>query len=87
MLTDGPTLLAEIDRFLRSGFCSETYFGRLTVQDGKLIKRLRAGGSVTVETAAQIISFINKAEGDKRPPRGRGRPSTTARRMTVKDEV
>ena len=61
MLT-GPTLLAEIERFLRSGVCSESYFGFLCVGDSKLVARLRAGGTVTLEKAERIIAFIKKAE-------------------------
>jgi hypothetical protein len=83
MLT-GPTLLAEIERFLASGFCSATTFGLLVVGDGKLVTRLRAGKTVRLTTAERIISFINKAEADKWPPRAQGRP-TIRQPMAVKN--
>ena len=61
MLT-GPTLLLEIERCLRVTKCSESYFGSLCVGDSKLVARLRGGGSVTLEKANRIMTFIGEAE-------------------------
>jgi hypothetical protein len=40
---------------------AETTFGRLAVNDGKFVSRLRSGGRVTPETAARVRSFIQQA--------------------------
>lgn len=37
---------------------SDTTFGRLAVNDGKFMARLRGGGTVTLPTAERIRSFI-----------------------------
>nr|WP_047580551.1 hypothetical protein [Methylobacterium sp. ZNC0032] len=54
-------LLEEIEAFLSSAGIAETTFGRKAVNDGKLVARLRAGGSVNLEKAAQIRRFISAA--------------------------
>jgi hypothetical protein len=53
-------LIAEIDEFLgRSDIkMTESTFGRLAVNDGKLVSRLRSGGGLTLETAEKIQAFI-----------------------------
>lgn len=55
-------LLAEIRAFLARkdvSMCDST-FGRRAVNDGKLLDRLDAGGSVTLETAEKIRAFISR---------------------------
>lgn len=54
-------LLSEIEAFLRSAGVAESTFGRKAVNDGKLLARLRAGSSVTLEKASQIRRFIAEA--------------------------
>lgn len=51
-------LLRDIDGFLGEAGMSATTFGRLAVNDGKLVGRLRSGGSVTLNVAAKIGAFI-----------------------------
>ncbi len=53
-------LLDQIDAFLaRSDVkMTETTFGRLAVNDGKLVGRLRDGGSLTLATAEKVTKFI-----------------------------
>jgi len=58
------TLLSEIDDFLsRSGMKAST-FGKRVVNDGKLVNRLREGGSVSIETAAKICDFVREEPQD-----------------------
>lgn len=61
-MTETETLLSEIESFLAVAEMAESTFGRKAVNDGKLLSRLRTGrSSVTLETAAQIRSFIKNA--------------------------
>ena len=55
------SLLAEIEAFCRRSGIAESTFGRQSVNDGKLCVRLRNGKDVTLETAAKIRGFIEKA--------------------------
>ncbi|BBF93352.1 hypothetical protein [Blastochloris tepida] len=57
-MSETQKLLREIEEFVRVSPMSETTFGRKAVNDGKLVPRLRAGGSVTLEKAADIRRFI-----------------------------
>ena len=56
-------LVGEIDAFLTRSGMAATTFGRKAVNDGKLVARLQAGGSVTLEKASQIRRFIATAPG------------------------
>ena len=55
-------LLAEIRAFLdrEDVNMTETTFGRLAVNDGKFVPRLRNGGSLTFSTAEKVGSFISE---------------------------
>ncbi len=60
MLND---LLAEIDAHLtlrrdQGRPIADTTFGRLAVNDGKLMERLRGGGQITVAKAEAIRTWI-----------------------------
>ena len=50
---------------------AESTFGRLAVNDGKLVSRLRFGGRVTIETVERVRSFMTEPEasGEARPGR------------------
>lgn len=54
-------LLVEIDNFLaKQGVeMTETTFGRLAVNDGKFVGRLRGGGGLTLATAEKVRIFIS----------------------------
>jgi hypothetical protein len=70
---DSETLMLEIREYCRRFSVAETTFGRLAINDGKLVSRLRYGGRVTPETADRVHAFIRK------PPRNRGlAPSRSA---------
>lgn len=67
-------LLREIAEYCRHAGIAESTFGRLAVNDGKLVGRLRLGGRVTSETADRVRAFM-AAE----PPLGvNGVPATPA---------
>ena len=55
-------LLAEIEGFLSRPDVkmTESTFGRLAVNDGKLVPRLREGKGITLDTAAKITTFIRE---------------------------
>ena len=52
------TLLRDIAEFCRSARMAESTFGRLAVNDGKLVGRLRLGGRVTTDTVDRVRAFI-----------------------------
>ncbi|HZL58657.1 MAG TPA: hypothetical protein VFC38_03070 [Stellaceae bacterium] len=69
---DSQSLLHEISGYCRRVGMAESTFGRLAVNDGKLVSRLRFGGRVTVETVERVRDFID---------RGRQAPASRQPRM------
>lgn len=63
---DSGSLLQDIRDYCQSSGMAESTFGRLAVNDGKLVSRLRYGGRVTPETADRLLAFMNQ------PPPARG---------------
>jgi hypothetical protein len=63
-MTDTQTLLADIEKFLVKTGMRPSALGHKTVNDGKLVQRLRDGGTVTIETAAVINRFIAETEAE-----------------------
>src|SRR5438876_5700111 len=51
-------LLRDIADYCRNAGIAESTFGRLAVNDGKLVSRLRLGGRVTTDTAERVRAFI-----------------------------
>src|SRR5439155_8588267 len=51
-------LLRDIADYFRGAGIAESTFGRLAVNDGKLVGRLRLGGRVTTDTAERVRAFI-----------------------------
>jgi hypothetical protein len=58
MPLETTTLLDEISDFCRRNGVAESTFGRLAINDGKLMTRLRTGGRVTEETQARVRAFM-----------------------------
>jgi hypothetical protein len=54
------TLLRDIAEYCRRARMAESTFGRLAVNDGKLVSRLRLGGRVTADTVARVHAFIER---------------------------
>ena len=65
---DSETLLQEISGYCRRVGMAESTFGRLAVNDGKLVSRLRYGSRVTMETAQRVRGYI---DGHPQPARTR----------------
>ena len=65
---DSETLLQEISGYCRRVGMAESTFGRLAVNDGKLVSRLRYGSRVTMETAQRVRGYM---EGNQQPVRTR----------------
>jgi hypothetical protein len=51
-------LLSDITAYCRDAGIAESTFGRLAVNDGKLVNRLRLGGRVTTDTEDRVRAFI-----------------------------
>ena len=58
-------LLQDIAEYCRGAGIAESTFGRLAVNDGKLVGRLRLGGRVTSETVERVRAFIASAPQPK----------------------
>ena len=69
---DNEVLLREIAGYCRRVGMAESTFGRLSVNDGKLVSRLRFGGRVTLGTVERVHSFIehHQPSARRRPPHG-----------------
>ncbi|HZT50399.1 MAG TPA: hypothetical protein VFA22_00610, partial [Stellaceae bacterium] len=59
---DSQSLLREISGYCRRIGMAESTFGRLAVNDGKLVSRLRFGGRVTIETVERVKAFMTQNE-------------------------
>ena len=53
-------LLAEIEAFLATREIAESTFGRLAVNDGKFVSRLRARANMTLATIDRVRDFIRE---------------------------
>ena len=67
---DAAELLNEITNYCRSAGLAESTFGKLAVNDGKFVNRLRDGGRITSNTLERIRGFIsaNPAPADGARP-------------------
>ncbi len=74
---DSQTLLREISGYCRQFGIAESTFGRLAVNDGKLVNRLRFGGRVTIETVERVMAFM-KDNGETARPAGSQRQAAPA---------
>ncbi|MEI9886121.1 MAG: hypothetical protein WDN08_06395 [Rhizomicrobium sp.] len=59
---ESQALLEEISDYCRRHGLAESTFGRLAINDGKLMTRLRTGGRVTHETLARMQDFMRSVE-------------------------
>jgi hypothetical protein len=55
---EAESLLREITEYCRSTGVAESTFGRLVVNDGKFVNRLRDGGRITTATLERVRSFM-----------------------------
>lgn len=72
-LVDNPGAIVErVQAFCNKYGVAESTFGRLSVNDGKLVSRISAGSRIEVETARRMAEFMQKV--DRSEVRLRGRP-------------
>lgn len=62
MTTD--ELIRRIEDHCRRTGIAESTFGRLTVNDGKLVDRLRAGKSITLATLARVEKALAETSSE-----------------------
>ena len=72
IMDEAQTLIAEIEDFCRRGGWAESTFGRLAVNDGKFVSRIRGGGRVTTRTMERVRTFI-RDQPLKKPVKDNGR--------------
>lgn len=60
-------LLSEIEAFLSTRKIKESTFGRMAVNDGKFVGRLRAGANMTLATVSRVRTFIETREASVAP--------------------
>lgn len=60
-------IIARIERYCQRHKIAESTFGRMAVNDGKLIHRLRDGGSITLETLSKIDGTLARAPSPSKP--------------------
>jgi hypothetical protein len=62
-MDDTQVLLEQIEHACRRMKMAQSTFGRLSVNDGKLVSRLQQGGRVTVQTVERVHRFIEEQDG------------------------
>jgi len=62
-MDDTAVLLEQIEYACRRMRMAQSTFGRLAVNDGKLVSRLQQGGRVTVQTVERVHRFIEEQGG------------------------
>jgi len=78
-VTESEELVNEIEQYCRRHGTAETTFGRMAVNDGKFVGRLREGGNVTLKTIERVRRFMREHDAADRPA-GRARQAQPARR-------
>lgn len=71
---DAQILLQEISEYCRKTGMAESTFGRLAVNDGKFVNRLRYGGRITTDTLGRVRDYMST-----HAERGRLRPVASDR--------
>lgn len=57
-MTAQTRLLSEIDDYCARVGVAESTFGRMAVNDGKFVARIRAGGGLTLATYDRVRAFL-----------------------------
>jgi hypothetical protein len=70
-------ILGEIRDFCRATRTAESTFGRLVVNDGKLVSRLRDGAKITTGTLDKVRAYLS--EHSAAPPSVQSAPSATVK--------
>lgn len=64
IMTNTDDLLSRIRAFCAERKMAETTFGRLAVNDGKLVGRLEDGGTINLRTLARIEAALAEAQSE-----------------------
>jgi YbbR domain-containing protein len=64
-MSSTQALHQEIENFLVYADMSATAFGTLAVDDHKIVKRLRDGKTVTLQTADKLRAFMERVKHEK----------------------
>jgi hypothetical protein len=66
---DAQSLLQEISDYCRHKGMAESTFGRLAVNDGKFVSRLKYGGRITTETLTRVRTYMaeHQSRGQAKP--------------------
>src|SRR5436305_3538278 len=76
-------ILGEIRDYCRETHTAESTFGRLVVNDGKLVSRLRDGARITTGTLDKVRAFLSDHHGE---PATNGAAPVPARNNTAAAE-
>ncbi|MGU3384440.1 hypothetical protein ACLBYG_08030 [Methylobacterium sp. D53M] len=69
-MSETSQLLREIECFIREARMAASTFGRKAVNDGKLVSRLQAGSTVTLEKASRIRAYMRDNPPSAAPVEG-----------------
>src|SRR5215475_6284398 len=78
--TTSDQVLGEIRDYCRATRTAESTFGRLVVNDGKLVSRLRDGAKITTGTLDKVRAYLS--EHRPAPANGNGAAAAIARPAT-----
>src|SRR5882724_13236996 len=67
-------ILGEIREFCRATHTAESTFGRLVVNDGKLVSRLRDGAKITTGTLDKVRAYLTSHHPDAPAANGSALP-------------
>src|SRR5258708_4932222 len=76
--TTTDQILGEIRDYCRQTRTAESTFGRIVVNDGKLVSRLRDGARITTGTLDKVRAYLSAHHGE--PPALRTTPALVTRR-------
>src|ERR1700716_2216098 len=76
-------ILGEIREFCRATQTAESTFGRIVVNDGKLVSRLRDGAKITTGTLDKVRAYLSEVHGE--PSASRQSAAPVARRSNGAD--
>src|SRR3954452_955396 len=65
--TTTDQILGEIRDYCRKTRTAESTFGRLVVNDGKLVSRLRDGARITTGTLDRVRAYLSEHQGEPPP--------------------
>src|SRR5437764_7887363 len=71
-------ILGEIRDYCRETHAAESTFGRLVVNDGKLVSRLRDGARITTGTLDKVRAYLTEHRTASPSAQGRPQPAVQA---------